>query len=364
MASKETYIAYAKAAAGTLTTNWFPSNGPSTWVFQYGDFWRAPNVLTALTRLSQVTGAWNYAATASDALSAFYAYFDPNTPPADRDSPAYYDDECWWGDAFLRVGMLTSDAKWNTAGKQIFLDLQAGWDDAAKGGVWWKRYPKRYPDNNKDSIENELYMDIAMGLYKNDPQSVYLDATQKAWQWMGLLIDSSGLVWGNLKEDATINKDNVPRPYTQGCVLDALWALYENSKDTAFLDSAQSIADAAIDTMCWPDGILQEICEKRGNCGNDLDPLLFKGIYVRYLGELAVRLATLPDPARVAAAARYAEFLQHNADAVWVNFPGGTYGMDWHTLQPDYQPTGNTVYDGSLQTSALDLFISAAIVSS
>ena len=130
------------------------------------------------------------------------------------------------------------------------------------------------------------------------------------------------------------------------------------------LDSAQSIAQAAIDTMCWPDGILQEVCEKRGNCGDDQDPILFKGIYVRYLGEFAARLATLRDPARVAAARRYAGFLQLNADAVWANFPGGTYGMDSHTLQADYQPTGNPVYDGSLQSSALDLFISAALVSS
>jgi predicted alpha-1,6-mannanase (GH76 family) len=363
MASKQTYLAYAQAAAETLTTNWFPSNGPSTWVYQYSDFWRAPNALIALTRLSGLNGTWDYAATAADALSTFYNYFDPNISPEDRNSPAYYDDECWWGDAFLRVGQLDDNAQWNTAGQQIFLDLQGGWDDAAKGGVWWRRYPKSYPENNKDSIENELYMDIAMGLYRNDPQANYLEATKKTWNWMALLLDSSGLIWGNLKQDATINPDNVPRPYTQGCVLDALWDLYQHSKDPAYLDSAQSIADAAIETMCWPDGILQEICERRGNCGDDQDPLLFKGIYVRYLGELAVRLATLPDPARVAAAARYTEFLQRNADAVWVNFPGGTYGMDWHTLQPDYQPTGNAMTDGSLQTSALDLFISAALVS-
>ena len=113
----------------------------------------------------------------------------------DRGSPAYYDDECWRGDAFLRVAQLSDDSGWNTAGELIFLDLQAGWDSVVKGGVWWKRDPKSYPDNNKDSIENELYMDIAMGLYKKDPQSVYLDAARQTWQWLGLLLDSSGLIW-------------------------------------------------------------------------------------------------------------------------------------------------------------------------
>jgi predicted alpha-1,6-mannanase (GH76 family) len=180
------------------------------------------------------------------------------------------------------------------------------------------------------------------------------------------LIDSAGLVWGNLEEDGTVNPQNVARPYNQGAALGALWALYKSSGDIAYLDSGQQVAQAAINTMTWPDGILQEICEKNQNCGPQIDqnPSLFKGVYVRYLGEFASRLATLGDPARVQAAQQYAAFLQHNADTLWANFPGGIFGMDWHTSQPNYQPTGVVIYDGSLQCSALDLFVSAALVSS
>jgi predicted alpha-1,6-mannanase (GH76 family) len=117
--------------------------------------------------------------------------------------------------------------------------------------------------------------------------------------------------------------------------------------------------------MTWPDGILQEVCEKDGNCGTDLNPPLFKGVFVRYLGEFTQRLATLDDPARKQAAQRYAVFLQRNADAVWANYPGSThiFGMDWHTPQPNYKPTGCLIYDGCLQSSVLDLFVAAALVS-
>jgi predicted alpha-1,6-mannanase (GH76 family) len=92
---------------------------------------------------------------------------------------------------------------------------------------------------------------------------------------------------------------------------------------------------------------------------------LFKGVFVRYLGGFTQRLATLDDPARQQAAQRYAAFLQHNADAVWANYPGPTriFGMDWHTLQPNYKPTGCLMYDGCLQSSVLDLFVAAALVS-
>jgi hypothetical protein len=34
--------------------------------------------------------------------------------------------------------------------------------------------------------------------------------------------------------------------------------------------------------------------------------------------------------------------------------------MNWNISQPNYQPTGDTVYDGCLQNTALDLFIAAA----
>jgi predicted alpha-1,6-mannanase (GH76 family) len=323
--------------------------------------------MTALTRLSQLTGTSDYSATAANARTAFYDYFNPNIPPQDRYSPAYYDDECWWGSCFLDLYALTGDNQWVVSANQIFLDLQAGWDNVAKGGVWWKRNPKSYSGNSKCSVENELYMDIAMGLYNasgSAGQQTYLAATQQAWQWLGNLIDSSSLVWGNLKQDGTIDTHNVPRPYTQGALLNALWNLYQIDGDTTYLDSAQQIAQAAIQNMTWPDGILQEVCEKLGNCGpNNQDPCLFKGIYVRYLGEFTSRLATVSDPARVQVAQQFATFLQLNADRLWANYPGGIFGMDWHTPAPNYQPSGVMVYDGSLQTQAVDLFVSAALVS-
>jgi predicted alpha-1,6-mannanase (GH76 family) len=359
MASRQTYLGYAGAAAQVLTDKWFPTDGPTNWV-NAGDFWRAPNLMTALTDLMQLTGSRDYLATATNALAAFSPYFIPGS------SPAYYDDECWWGALFLRLGNLTGDHSWFSTAGQIFTDLQGGWDNVAGGGVWWMRDPKN-PDNEKGSIENELYMDIAMGLYADGPageRQTYLDATNQTWQWMQALVDSTGLVWGSLNRDGSIKRSNVARPYNQGVILGPLWALYRLAGDTTYLDRAEQIAQAAIDTMTWPDGILREVCEQRGDCGpGDLNPPLFKGVFVRYLGEFAQRLATLDDPARRQTAQRYAAFLQRNADAVWANYPGRIFGMDWHTPQPNYQPSGVLIYDGSLQSSALDLFVAAALVS-
>ena len=261
MASKQTYTDYANAATQTLVQNWFPPNGPSTWIQTYQDIWHVPNVVTALTRLSKLTGTWNYESTADNAQQMFNNYFYPQ-----RGLPSYYDDECWWGDLFNRLYSLTGASQWTTAANQVFVDLQGGWDDAAKGGVWWKRNPKSYPGNNKGSIENELYMAIAMALYNAPPSDtdpgVYLSATTQTLQWLGNLIDKTGMVWGNLDQNGNINPSNVPRPYTQGVILGALWDLFQQSNLTSYLDTAQQIADAAIANMIWPDGILQDNCEK------------------------------------------------------------------------------------------------------
>jgi predicted alpha-1,6-mannanase (GH76 family) len=361
MASRQTYLGYADAAAQMLTSKWFPADGPTTWV-NAGDFWRAPNLMTALTDLMQLSGSRCYLATAENARAIFRQNFVPSAG-----LPTYYDDECWWGACFLRLGALTGEAGWIDLADQIFCDLRKGWDDVAGGGVWWKRDPKSYPENEKGSIENELYMDVAMVLYgANGPsgKQLYLDATNQTWQWMQVLIDTSGLVWGGLNQDGTIKRSNVARPYNQGVVLGPLLALSQLAGDTTYLDRAEKIADAALETMTWPDGILREVCEKRGDCGpNDLNSPLFKGVFVRYLGEFARRLARMSDPARRKTGQRYATFLQRNAEALWGNYRHCIFGIDWHTRLPDYQPTGVLLYDGSVQSSALDLFVAAALVS-
>ncbi len=362
MATRQIYLGYAEAAAQVLTDQWFPADGPHNWVVDNQDFWRAPNLMTALTGLMQLTGSRRYLTTAKNALSSFEKYFDP----AHGRFPGWYDDEAWWGALFLRLGALTHESKWAEKAREIFNDLQGGWDDVAGGGVWWMRNPPSYPRNEKGSIENEVYMDIAMGLYATDPGGGlrYLETANQTWQWMQALIDDAGLVWGSLDKDAKIKLSNPGRPYNQGVILGPLWAMFKVAGDTTYLDRAEQIVEATFATMRWPDGILRELCEARGDCGeNDTNPALFKGVFVRYLGEFVERLASLDDPRRKESAQKYAVFLQRNADAVWTNYPGGVYGMDWRRRQPSYQPSGVLFYDGALQSSALDLFVAAARVS-
>jgi predicted alpha-1,6-mannanase (GH76 family) len=107
---------------------------------------------------------------------------------------------------------------------------------------------------------------------------------------------------------------------------------------------------------------------KRDNSGDTP----FKGLFATYLGEYAKNLSKLSDPARQQKAATYAAFLRVNADAVWTNYPGAMFGMDWHTLDKDYQsiPNDNRAIpnadyvNASLQYSGVAALAAAALISS
>jgi predicted alpha-1,6-mannanase (GH76 family) len=345
------YLDYAQTAADILTENWFGPDAPQRWV--PADFWRTPNIMMALNGLMGLTGSNQYQQTLDNGLKAYSGLGYPC---------AYYDDEAWWGAAFLRIYARTKDERYLSAAVGLFKDLSGGWDDHVGGGVWFKRYPKDYSDNDKNSVSTSLYFEIA-GLLFGSPakQSHYLDAAKRASVWMQRLIDGHALVWGNLRDDGRVEQSNPPRPYTQGTMLGALTALYDATKDPSLLDWAIKIADVTLDSMIWPGGVLRDTYEVLGDQRPDLlDPILFKPILARYLGEFAVRLAAIPE--RKAAATRYADFLRLNADAVWVNYPQHIFGMDWHLPQPNYKESGVLFYDGSLQSGALDLFLAAARV--
>ncbi len=362
MTQTNPYAGYAQAAADVLTARWFTPDTPGSWVPQ--DFWRTPNIMTALNGLMTLTGGDAYQATLDNGLAAYGGVYQPG----------YYDDEAWWGAAFLRIYARTGRDDYLAPVAPLFEDLRGGWDGTAGGGVWFKRYPRDYSRdsqdcsrNNKNSISTLLFCEVAGGLHATPRGTAdQLEWAQKAWGWLKAhLVDRWGLVWGNTLEDGSIDQGNAPRPYTQGVALGALADLYGATGDAAYLDAAVSLADAAVASMTWNGGVLRDTGEVLGDFRPTLlDPILFKPIFARYLGELTVRLAGVAG--RDADARRYAAFLKANADALWANYPGRVFGMDWHTPRPDYQPAqtpagqGTDMYNGSLQAGAVDLFVAAA----
>lgn len=375
MAESVDYLSRAIAAAGVLTTNWFPPSAPDNWIPD--EFWRTPVICTQLVDLMALTDKVDFTETIENARiksEDILAWC------------AYYDDLTWWGRLFLH-GYDYFQSKSNSALATHYfndavivceqlIDAWNAWDSPQDcgGGIWWMRPPPPPPISNKFKASNSTlgFMEISLGLYFITKDQKYLDWGQKAWNWIAEknFVDKQGLVWGALSLDCTLDPANVPVLSLQGEALAPLWSLYQATKNTEYLDIAEKVAQGTIAIMVWRGTqIMQDRDDgkwagesddwKRNNSGDTP----FKGLFAAYLGAFTKDLATVSDPARQKSAATYAAFLRANADAVWTNYPGQMFSMDWHTLDQDYQPIPDAdIVNASLQYSGLAALTAAAQV--
>ena len=362
MASRSEYLQYAQTAADVLTANWFGPEGPSIWVNQYPDFWRAPNAIIALARLMEATGRASYMDQAHNGQEAFVYWNRP-----DDGYPLWYTDTAWWANAFMYVHKFVMgfgmDA-WAEQASGIYLDVMGGWDGVLNGGIWMQRNPRSYPQNAKGSISTLLAMDIvgrfAYNFSGGTPPPEWYQNSMTSWNWLNQmqLVNGAGMWYETL--DGFGDPAGPPDLLAQALSMGAMVSLFPHTPDVWAVQQAQSYANATLGQFTAPDGILRSLCEYQGNCTTaDNDPALYKGIFMRYLGELLqwMQMTYVPDSTGLAIAVR------NNADALWANYPGRVYGMSWGAYSPNYQPTGDLLWDASLQVSALDLFLSAAAVS-
>jgi Glycosyl hydrolase family 76 len=361
------YIKYARSAVNTLTSKWFAADTPSYWVPQ--DYWKTPTICQELVFYMELAGESSYVSTLENARVASEYYLN---------NCSYYDDLTCWGRFFISAhnylksggGVGADPANYLNDAITTYSNLTAAFTDGtACGGVWWKRFPPSYPDNFKASNATLGLMEIALGLYFATKQQQYLDTGRKAWEWLqnSKMIDAKGYVWGGLNEQCGIDCTNQPVVALQGNPLAPLWMLYQVTGDTSCLDTAQTIVGLTMQKMVWQNTqILLTTADAGWNCQNSdwqeqyLGETLFKGIFMGFLGNFTKSLQSLEDPSRKQAAQQYAAFLQANADAVWANFPGGNFGMDWHTPSPNYQVNPDDIINACLQYSAVAAFVAAA----
>jgi predicted alpha-1,6-mannanase (GH76 family) len=217
----------------------------------------------------------------------------------------YYDDEGWWGNAWVRAYDLTGNDRYLRMARSIFSDMAGGWDDTCGGGLWWSK-DRKY----KNAIPNELFLLLATRLHRRTshdggPHS-YLDWALREWAWFrhSGMINDKHLINDGL-DSSCRNNGGITWTYNQGVILAGLTDLYKITGNSSNLTQAESIADAAGTTLVDSHGILQEPCELSLSCGRDGPQ--FKGIFMQYL-------AYLYDADHQA---RFYSFLARNAGAIW-----------------------------------------------
>ncbi len=327
------YRAWAAAGMAALQ-RWYR---PWTGCWGTTGWWNSANALTAVIAYTRRTGDERYRGVVERTFRVARRWHR-------NFLVSFYDDNGWWGLAWVAAYDLTGEIGYLDAARRIFAHMLTGWDGTCGGGVWWNT-ERRY----KNAITNELFLTLAARLQQRCPGTrEYLGWAQREWDWFCArgLIGASGLVNDGLDQSCR-NNGGQTWTYNQGVVLGGLAALHELTGDAAYLRQGEAIADAALAALTTPapaggHGVLLEPREYTTARG-DSDRPQFKGIFVRNLFDF---YGQSPRPA-------YREFICDNARSIWVNDRNSSNQFGLHWAGPfDHADAGR-------QSSALDALIAA-----
>ncbi|KAF2397706.1 Six-hairpin glycosidase [Trichodelitschia bisporula] len=263
-------------------------------------------------------------------------YEETNTNPAGFLN-GFYDDEGWWGLAWIKVYDLTKQPQYLQAATDIFEDMVRTGANATCGGIWWDKKKQ-----HNVAISNELFLHLAASLANRKPNGdYYLAWAQRQWDWFGQsgLINSENLINDGINITTCKNNGQEVWSYNQGVILGALVELHTAAPDARLLTRARQIATAAMRKLSDRNGILHD--PREPNLGGD--GYQFKGVFMRNL--LALQRATGDEAIKT--------YLERNAQSVWDNARNGSLlGPVWSG--PFYPANAAT------QSSALDALVGAA----
>ena len=208
----------------------------------------------------------------------------------------YNDDIGWWAKGAARAYEITGTTRYKNCAKRLFDAIYAYWDTGSYGGgIWWTRsspIQKNVATNAPAAITAAKLSAIL-----ND--STYLDKAKAIYAWVkSTLTDGNGYVYDNY-ENGTLRTWQFS--YNYGAFIGAAAAIYGRTNDSAYLNDAKNAANQSL-TRIVSNGVLQD----EGTSG---DGGGFKGVYVRYVGELVSHYGQ----------SQYTNFLQNNATVAWRN---------------------------------------------
>ncbi len=300
-AKAASYNDYADTTASTLM-QWY-NNGSGQW--DTTGWWNSANALTAIIDYKSRTGSSSY----NDIISNTYNHNNSNGFIND-----WNDDSMWWGLAWERAYDITGNQAYLNTAKGIANHVHTAWDGTCNGGLW-----NNDAHDHKDAITNELFLKLTAGLHNRiSGDTQYLQWANDEWSWFSgtAMIDSSShLVHNGIARDCSL--ESYVFTYNQGVILGGLLELSSATGDSSYINTAQSIADAATtdSTLVNANGILVEVV------GASVDDVTFKGVMMRNLYELWAHTHTQS----------YADFIHRQADSLWNSDRNGSnqFGYLW-----------------------------------
>ena len=333
------------AAADALMWSYDPYNAwwPSSW-------WNSAVALTSVIDYTRQSGDTGYEWIVNRTFQVNRVAFPAgarSSDPVDGDFISRStDDSEWWALAWIDAYDLTHDATYLNEAVTIVNYVNTLWDTGTcGGGVWWDR-ERTY----KNAVTNALYVLLTAALHNRIPGDTgWLNRANTAWNWFSSsgMINSAGLVNDGLNASCANNGGTV-WSYNQGLSIGAGVELWRATGDGSVLATARHLADSAIGSSALvTNGLLTESCDSLSSQCDD-NAKQFKGIFIRYLGDL-----------NGVVGGAYNTFITAQADSLW-NYDRDTlnrFGERWSGLDSGSYPN---IRDWRTQAGALAALLAAA----
>ncbi|KAI1260732.1 glycoside hydrolase family 76 protein [Xylariaceae sp. FL1019] len=330
--------------AAITALNTFYNTTTGLWGNETTPWWHSAVSLRVLAEYMLTTGSKNYvdqAAYVVDNNRAPLNWWPEGNGDFRADST---DDTGWWALALVDLYQVTGNETYLDIAEEDEAYMYSFWNTTTcNGGLIWAVPTLTY----HNAISNELYLELTATLHNVIPgDTYYLEHAMEEWKWFNAsgMINSQWLVNDGLTEDsACTNNGQTVWTYNQGVLIAGLVQLAKATSDTTYLDIAQNIADAVVnsDTLS-PGGILTEAgCASEADC--EPNGTSFKGTFIRGLAKLNAALG----------GDMYTAYINNNAQSLYDNARQSStdyYGFAWQGPF-DGQETGK-------QASAVNLLMS------
>ncbi|HLN74503.1 MAG TPA: glycoside hydrolase family 76 protein [Prolixibacteraceae bacterium] len=256
----------------------------------------------------------------------------------------YYDDMEWNALAMLRAFQATGDERFKTASKEVWSDIQTGWNSNAGGGISWKKdqpYSKNACSNGPACIlAARMFQQFGDAKDKEWALKIY------GWEKETLFNPANGAVYDNIDSRTGVTQTSWIFTYNEGTFLGSALELYKITGEKGYLNDAIKAADYTLNNLVNSN---DRLLKSEG----DGDGGLFKGVFIRYFTQLIL----LPD-LDAGTKRRYVAFFKLNAETLWRS---GTNKQE--VLFSNYWKTkpGSTT-ELTTQTSGATLIEAAALL--
>ena len=313
-------------------------------------WWNSAVAVHTVVDYMQRTGRRDYVWAVDRAFEVNKAAFPAGTRSSDP-LPGNFvsraiDDGQWWGLAWIAAYDLTGDSKYLNMAVTIANYTANYWDGTCGGGVWWDG-ERTY----KNAVTNGQYVRLTAALHNRlSGDTTWHNRAVAAWDWFERsgMINSSGLVNDGINLTTCTNNGQQVHTYNQGLAIGGPVELWRATGQTRYLDAARRLADAAINSSALvKDGVLTESCDAIDRTCDD-NGKQFKGIFMRYLMDLA----------DATDAASYRSFAQTQADTIWRSDRDSLnkLGQRWSGQDSSSQPNAR---DWRTQASGMSAFLAA-----